>query len=163
MKRVCCFLIAVSFILSGCQLFEERLKDPVTFYYVWSDYQEELQDVIAPEQREASGHRDDLSYLMALYLMGPAEEDHISPIPRGTRIYVMQNNASGVELKLSDTSRTMTDTEFSLACSCLALTCMELTGTEKVTINSENRSVTMTPETLLLNDSSISAAGKENP
>jgi len=95
MKQFLAFVILICFLFSGCQLVGERIKEPVTFYYIQGDYQDALSDAIASEIREASGHLDDLSYLMALYLMGPTEENHISPLPRGTRIYVVQNSPSG--------------------------------------------------------------------
>lgn len=155
MRRFLCIIILICLLLSGCHFARERIKDPVTFYYVSNDFQETLTDVITSELREASGHTNDLSYLMALYLMGPVEEDNRSPIPRGTRIYVVQNDASGVVLKLSDTPIRMTDAQFSLACACLSLTCLELTDADTITISNENRSVTMTADTILLFDSTI--------
>jgi len=153
MKQFLAFVILICFLFSGCQLVGERIKEPVTFYYIQGDYQDALSDAIASEIREASGHLDDLSYLMALYLMGPTEENHISPLPRGTRIYVVQNSPSGIVLKLSDASKKMTDLQYSLACACLSLTCLELTDADTITITSENRSVTMTSDTILLFDS----------
>ena len=162
MKRIFCLVVLVCFVFSGCHFSGERLKEPVTFYYIRSDYQEDLTGVIVSEQREASGHRDDLSYLMALYLVGPVDESNRSPIPRGIRIYVAQNYPAGVILNLSETAKNMTDSEFSLAAACLSLTCLELTGTKQVTITCENRSVTMTPETILLFDASAAGIEKES-
>lgn len=161
MRRFLCILIVLSLFLSGCQVLGEHLKEPVTFYYVKSTYQKDLSDAFLPEQREASGHRDDLSYLMALYLMGPVDENLKSPIPAGTRIYVDANNAYNVRLKLSDTEKTMTDAEFSIASACLAMTCLELTGTQMVTVSSGSRSVTMTSRNLELIDSNATLATEE--
>lgn len=155
MKRLLSLILILSFFLSGCQALSGRIKEPVNFYYLRSDYQEDLSTAFVSEHREASGHVDDLSYLMALYLMGPADETLRSPIPAGTRIFVKENNAYNVKLELSDTEKSMTDSEFSIACACLSLTCLELTGTEEVTITSGNRSVTMNRDNLELTDSSI--------
>lgn len=155
MKRFVCFSLILVCFLSGCQLPGERIKEPVTFYYIRADYQENLTDAFGTELREASGHRADLSYLMALYLMGPVDKTLSSPIPAGTRIYVTENNAYNVKLKLSDTSETLSDVEFSMTCACLAMTCLEITGTNEVTISSASRSVTMTRSNLELSDSSI--------
>jgi hypothetical protein len=159
MRRYVSIVILICFLLSGCQLNGERIKDPVTFYYVRNNYQESLSNAIASEIREGSGHTNDLSYLMALYLMGPVEESNLCPIPRGTRIYVVQNDPSGIILKLSESSRRMSDAQFSLASACLSLTCLELTDADVITVSSETRSVTMTSETILLFDSNI----KETP
>lgn len=162
MKRYFALFLALSLLLSGCGFFTEHIKEPVTFYYLRSEFQYFSQDaVFASEEREASGHRDDLSYLMALYLMGPAEEELLSPIPRGTRIYKTEETASGITLYLSDTAATMDDMEYSLACTCLSLTCLDLTDAAFVTITSGNRSITMNRNTLTLFDGSTAASGEE--
>ena len=158
MKRFLCILLIASAIMSGCQTSGERIKEPVTFYYVKSNYQRELTNAFLSEQREASGHRDDLSYLMALYLMGPIDENLTSPIPAGTRIYIQESNAYNVKLKLSDTEKTLSDAEFSVASACLAMTCLELTGTQTVTVSSGSRSVTMTSGNLELTDTNMAIA-----
>lgn len=155
MKRLFSLILILSFFLSGCQALGGRIKEPVDFYYIRSDYQEDLSTAFVREQREASGHLDDLSYLMALYLMGPVDESLRSPIPAGTRIFVEENNAYNVKLTLSDTEKSMTDAEFSIACACLSLTCLELTDTKEVTVTSGNRSVTMNRDNLEFTDGSI--------
>ena len=60
----------------------------------------------------------------------------------------------GTELtiEISNTSALLTDSEFSLACACLSMTCMELTNAENVTITSGSRSLTLSRDNLLLND-----------
>ena len=73
MKRIVCMILALCFLLSGCGSFGARIREPVTFHYLCADYQEKLCCVIVSEEREASGHSGDLSYLLALYQMGPAD------------------------------------------------------------------------------------------
>ena len=46
MKKVSVVLICICYLLSGCSMFGSYMKEPVTFYYVQKDYQEEMQDVI---------------------------------------------------------------------------------------------------------------------
>lgn len=161
MKRLFPLLLALILPFSGCGLFTERLKEPVTFYYVRSGYASDMSQVIGTEQRDASGHRSDLSYMLALYLIGPSQEGLASPLPRGTQIYTAEVQSDGVHLKLSDTENTMTDAEFSLACACLSLTSMDLTGVARVTILSGSRTVTMSRENLALYDSGTPAATTE--
>ena len=158
MKRIISISILLCLLLCGCG---QRLKEPVTFYYLNANFEEDMSTVILSEQREASGHRHDLSYLMALYLMGPTEEDLRSPIPRGTRIYTSAYSEDSVELNLSDTDKTLTDSEFSLACACLSLTCLDLTEAQSVTISSGSRSLTMTRDALLLSDSILSVTEQQ--
>ena len=149
MKRVIVLLICISLLVCGCR---ELVSDPVTFYYVRKEYQEDMTDIIASEEREAAGHRDDLSYLLQLYLMGPSDAELVSPLFTGTRILSVEYADGIINLELSDTSKTMTDTEFSLACACLTLTCMDLTDASEVNIISGNRSVTMDQSNLMLFD-----------
>lgn len=153
MKRIFCLILVFALLLSGCSLTGERIKEPVTFYYVRGEYPFTAKDsIFSSEEREASGHRDDLSYLMALYLIGPTGEELVSPIPKGTRIYSAELKEDTVYLNMSNTASTLTDSGFTIACACLSLTCIGLTGAEKVTITSGDRQVTMTEDTLMLFD-----------
>lgn len=150
MRRTICLFAILCLFLSGCSVLGERIKDPVTFYYIRADYQEDMDQVIASELREASGHRGDLPYLFALYLMGPSQEGLISPLPKGTRITPTEHTDEGIVLSLSEGGQTMTDGEFTLAGACLGLTCMELTEAEQITIICEDRSMTITAENLMI-------------
>lgn len=152
MKRFLCLILALSLFLSGCGSFVERIKHPVTFYYLCDSYQEKLCCVIASEEREASGHTGDLSYLLHLYLMGPSGDELVSPLPAGVRILSAQQTDDQIRLELSDTAPLLSDVSFSLACACLTLTCLDMTGAETVTIQSGDRSVTMNRESLALYD-----------
>lgn len=161
MKRFTAIVLVCCFLLSGCRALADRIKEPVTFYYVRTDYQNDLSIVIGSEEREASGHRDDLSYLMALYLMGPANESLSTPIPSGIRIYVETNNKYHVKLTLSEPSSPLTDAQFSIICACLSMTCLDLTQTETVTITCGSRSASMTRDNLCFSDSTMSTYMEE--
>lgn len=155
MKRFLCMVMTTVLMLSGCTGHGHRLKSPVTFYYLRSEYAYgSTQSVIGQEEREASGHRGDLRYLIALYLMGPSDEDLRSPLPPGTNILSVAKADGIVTLTLSELPATMTDADFSLACACLTKTCLELTEADSVTIVSGNRSVSMSPDKLMFIDSS---------
>ena len=152
MKRILCAalaLILAASLLPGCG---ERVKEPVTFYYLRSGYQENMDTMIASETREASGHRDNLRYLLAFYLMGPADKELSSPLPRGTVLYALEQETDSVTITLSDTSASLSDSEFSLACACLSMTCMELVPAEEVTVASGSRSQTLRRDNLILTD-----------
>lgn len=154
MKKIVSILLLACLLLTGCG---SHIKEPVTFYYVRASYQEDMQNIIATEERESSGHRQDLSYLMALYFMGPAGDDLVSPIPRGCSLLHVSIEGGVITLELSDTENSMTDAQFSLACACLSLTCLDMTLADSVTVLSGNRSVTMTADNLVLLDSSTQA------
>lgn len=158
MKRFFLLLLPLILLLSACA---DRIREPVTFYYIRDGYEMDMASIIASEEREASGHREDLSYLLALYFMGPADEDLRSPLPKSTSLFNVFHNNNSVTLDLSDTSTTMTDAEFTLACSCLTLTCLEITDAESVTINSGNRSITMDMQSFMLTDLTTAADTEE--
>ena len=148
MKRLICIFLSL-LLLSGCGAVGERTKAPVTFYYIREDYQKDMSEVIASEVREASGHRDDLPYLLALYSMGPSSEALLSPFPPSTRITPTEHTEAGVVLSLSEVPETMTDAQFTLGSACLALTCMELTDAAQITVTADGRSVTISKENIM--------------
>lgn len=153
MKRLIALCVLFGMLLSGCSLFGERIKEPVTFYYIRREYAYSTGDgVLGSEEREASGHLDDLSYMLALYLIGPSDEELVSPLPKGTRILSAETSKHSVILRLSDTSKTLSDSDFSIACACLTLTCLELTDKTEVTIHSGERTVSMSEDNLILFD-----------
>ena len=158
MKRLISIFLAV-LLLSGCT---EQLKEPVSFYYIRSGYEEDMSNIVGVERREASGHRGDLSYLMALYFMGPADEELLAPLPGNTHMLFVALNGSQVVLQLSDTADSVSNAQFTVACACLTLTCLELTGAETVTILSGTRSVTLDEERLLLRDLSTAVLTEES-
>lgn len=151
MKRLICILLPL-LLFSGCGVIGDRVKDPVTFYYIRENYQKDMEDVIASEIREAAGHRDDLPYLLALYSMGPSEKGLYSPFPDNTRIIPTEHTESGIVVSLSDIPESMTDAEFTLASVCLAMTCMELTDADQITVISAARSVTINNDNLLMHE-----------
>lgn len=152
MKRLLCFFLTLLLLashLSGCS---QPMKEPVTFYYLRTSYQETMDSPVVGEVREVAGHRDDLKYLLSFYLMGPIGKGLSSPLPRGTLLYTVSQDGSRLTIEISNTAALLTDAEFSLACACLSLTCMGLTGVSEVTIVSGSRNLTFTQENLLLSD-----------
>ena len=85
----------------------------------------------------------------------------LSPLPQGASILSVEQTGSTVTLHLSDTFESMTDAQFTLACSCLTLTCLEIIDAEYVTIISGNRSVTLGKDSLVLLDLTTGAGTEE--
>ena len=148
MKRLICMMLSL-LLLSGCGILGDRIKEPVTFYYIRTDYQKDMGSVIDSEIREASGHRYDLPYLLALYSMGPSREDLQSPFPANTRITPTEHTEAGIVLSLTGALDSMTDAEYTLASACLAMTFMEVTDTAQITVASEDRSVTINTQNVM--------------
>ena len=160
MKRLIGLLLLFSMLLSGCSM-GERIKEPVTFYYVSENYQKDMDQVIVSEIREASGHRDDLTYLLALYSLGPSSEGLKSPLPRNTTILPIERTVDEIVLALTENGRTLKDADFTLASACIALTCMDLIDVQQVTVVCEEQSITLGKESLLLYTDSASTAQEE--
>ena len=154
MKRRLAFALAVLVLLtlSGCS---RQAEAPVRFYYLNKNSQSTMDALIASEEREASGHRENLAYLLSFYLLGPVSEELSSPLPTSVLILGVSRSGQELHISLSDTSAFLTDYEFSLACACLSLTCMGLTDAEAVTITSGGRTLTMNPDNLALTDNTI--------
>ena len=160
MKRFLCLFFCLCLFLPGCS--SELMKDPVTFYYPRREYQYGAEDgVVSSEQREASGHADDLRYLLSLYLLGPSSDELVSPLPGGTRLLGVSRRDGVTTLELTDTALAVTDTEFTLACACLTMTTLSITGGDEVTITSGSRSVTMSRDSLTLIDDSTASTTEE--
>ena len=154
MKRLICWLLTViiAFSLSGCDSGEQNA---VSFYYCRNtvQYQYFEEDaVICAEQRDLQGHRDDLRYMVGLYLAGPMPEGLITPFSKSTKLLSVQKEEDQILIELSDHSKILKDSEFTLACAALTMTCMDFTPCSNVSISSGGRSVTMNADSIILSD-----------
>lgn len=159
MKKMLCTALVIILLVSllpGCA---PKMKEPVTFYYQITNYQENMVSPIAGEEREVTGYRDNLKYLLTFYLMGPISQELSSPLPRGTQLCSIGQDGGVLTIEITDTAATLNDSGFSLACACLSMTCMGLTNAERVTIISGSRSLSFDSDNLLLNDT---IASEEN-
>ena len=152
MKKLICTALMIILLVSMLPGCGQKMKEPVTFYYQITNYQENMVSPIAGEEREVTGYRDNLKYLLTFYLMGPISQELSSPLPRGTQLCSIGQDGGELIIEISDTASTLNDSGFSLACACLSMTCMGLTNAERVTIVSGSRSLTISRDNLLLND-----------
>lgn len=159
MKRWLFGALAVCLLLSGCRL--DSAYETASFYYLDAGYADRMSDPIRKEQKEITGHAGDLSYLMHLYLMGPSGEGLKSPLPGSCTLISIENREGVIQVKLSDTRSSLTESEFSLACACLTLTILDFTQAQAVTITSGTRKVSMDTQTLTLYDNGTPAATEE--
>ena len=154
MKRLftVCIGILTFLLLTGCSPQE---SNATSFYYCRNpeQYQYFARDaVIRSEERDLLGHRDDIKYMVSLYLAGPLEEDLRSPFVKTTRLLSVDETDGSVFIELSDLGTALSDSEFTLACACLTLTCLDFVHCAGVTITSGSRSVTMNADSILLFD-----------
>ena len=152
MKRIfSLFLLLIC--LCGCSFQKKTDSDTVTFYYLKENYTYgQNGTAVATEPHEKGSATWDLPYLITMYLMGPVEDGHISPLPPGTRIECSVNQDHSIVLELSDNVKILSDAEFSLACACLSLTCFDVTDAPAVTVLDGERIVTLHADTIFLTD-----------
>lgn len=145
-------LCAMVFSLAGCHSGE---SNTVNFYYYrdMEHYQYFQSDgVIHAQSRDLANHRNDLRYALGLYLAGPMEEGLVKPFTRATRLLCAESADDRIYIELSDHGKSLTDAEFTLACACLTMTCMDLLPCTEVTIVSGERCITMNGDNILLFD-----------
>ena len=150
MKRILAVLLILALILPGC-----AVKDRANFYYCRKEYQYKAQDsVIVSEKRDISGHENNLEFLVSLYLMGPLDAEYSLPFPENVKLkgIYFSNDYLTIELTHADA---LSDAEFSLACACMALTCLELTEAKTVSVISGSRILNLDASMLTLYDSGI--------
>ena len=155
MKRFIAVFLIVSLIISfsGCANKRDKFSDTVTFYYICSEYEYNSdENVIVAEQRELSGSRDDLSYLLTLYLLGPLTENLESPFPSRARILDIKEADTGISITLSGMDALLSDAKFPLGASCLAMTVFGLKECYSVSVYSGERSITLTDDNIILTD-----------
>jgi len=142
MRKFFCIILILSVCLSACALGGNAQKEPVTFYYLrtysGSDTYDDFftEGIIGSESREASGHRHDLNYLLAMYLQGPLDPQLISPFPVGCKVTEIRQEDNQLTLRLSRMITVKNDMELTIACACLARTCLDLTDADAVHIES---------------------------
>ncbi len=150
--RIIAFLAALVLLLSGCR----SAKREGTLFYYCRDPQQyhyfEKDGVIHGESRDLLNHRNDLRYMVSLYLAGPMEEGVVLPFAKATRLLTAEMKKDTIYIELSGHNKILTDSEFSLACACLTLTCMDYMPCQAVNITSGERTLTMDAESILLYD-----------
>ena len=149
MKQLICITLCILLLMTGC-----APKDTINFYYLRDSFQYGTEDgVIVAENRDITGHKEHLAFLLSLYLMGPQKEGNVTPFSVSTKLLSVETEADGLIITLTDTQDTLTDAEFILACACMTMTCLEILPTQTITINSGERSQTLSREMLTLYDS----------
>lgn len=159
MKRYISWILSALILLSmaGCNE-ETKLERPVTFYYCAATLSHDAgSSAILSEIRESAQIETDVAILQA-YLAGPELEGLRSPFPGGLRVVEFTPGSEITYITLTSGLANLTGLDLVMACACLGMTCMDLTGAEKVCIRAENallggeKSITMDKNSLLLLD-----------
>lgn len=170
MKRFFIFMLIAALLLSGCSITSPNMKEPVEFYYLRScseneDYKAYFSDgAIVAELREASGHKEDLFYLISMYLRGPLTTELVSPFPSGSAVTRVIRDGETLYVNLNAAAANAEDLELTLVWACLAKTCMALTDATAIRIESRSTDGqmlfqhTVTRDTLIWDESLPTAA-----
>lgn len=137
MKRMLAFLLLPALILSllGCAGKSQKISDPVSFYYCRSELTYgAANSVILAETVDAAGHREDPRYLISQYLAGPGSDTLTRTFPEGTTLMSLTTANGTADLILSDTFAGLSGMDLTIACACLTLTVLDLTGVSAVRI-----------------------------
>ena len=167
MKRL--FTILLLFLMLPCLCAcakEEKLINPVAYHYLRAPQANgeishgSADSIIAAEIREGDGYQENYNYLLDIYLLGPLDRDYRSPYPVGTSMKDFQLDGTTARILLSDDFGKLSGIDLTLACGCLTLTIMDLTGADTVTVMAEDtlldgrESITMNRSNMILTDDS---------
>ena len=166
MKRLTAMILLVFLLLNLAACTQGNdLVCPVSYHYLRAPMADDqifhgsADSVIAPEIREGDGYQNDLAHQIDIYLHGPLDDNFRSPFPVGTTLKTISVDGDHASVVLSRHFANHNGMELSLACACLTMTVMELTGAESVTISVDGfqldgkASVTMDRSNMILTDS----------
>lgn len=166
MKKMITAFLAFCLLLSlfGCGAESNPDEEAILFYYprVTGEYEYGASDgVISFEERDPAGHRNNLRYLLTLYLLGPVDESLVSPFPDGCQILDLKREEMEVTITFNSSLLTLKDMDLTLACVSLARTCFGLTDAQILRIISESTDgqttidETITRQQLLMEDTPL--------
>ena len=159
MKEIMSLLLCMLtlFSIAGCKK-TESYTNPVTFYYLGNDLSYDAQaSAIQGETREGAGMVT-LENMLTLYLQGPESEELSSPFPAGLVLISAVQEADTLHLTFSRQLGNLSGLNLTVACCCIARTCLDLTDAVNITIQAQDsllggeRSLTFHAENMLLLD-----------
>lgn len=152
MKRLLALLLA---LLALCGCGSQKEESGIRFYYPRRDYVYQVTGgSMAWETRDVT--QADLSYLLRLYLLGPQDESLEAAYPSGIYLESARVDGGTVTVRLSPIGNRMTDIAFTMAASCLAKTCFDITGATTLILQSGDRGLTLEADQLTFQDTSAS-------
>lgn len=155
MKRIIAAVLILTALLGCTGCAQNRGTDTAQFYYRRAEFQYgSSSGVIASEKRRLSGQPGDLNYLMTLYLLGPSSDKLELPFPEGTTLESAEQHGSEITIVLK-TGKTLTDSEWTLGSSCIALTCFAYTDAESVNVSNERKNLTIQKDTIVYMDEGL--------
>ena len=165
MKRLIAMILLLLMLTGLCACAQgKELVYPIAYHYLRAPQLNgeiphgSSDSLIGAELREGDGYQENLSLLLDVYLHGPLDRDYRSPFPVGTALRELTVQDGTATVVISYHLATLTGVDLTVACGCLSLTVMDLTGAESVIITAEDalldgkKSVTMDRNSLVLMD-----------
>lgn len=156
MKRITPLLLLALLLLSGCGRKGALLIEPVSLFYPKANYDYGTEDgVIDYESIDGAGLLPDYEALLGKYFCDPIDEALVNPFPSGTQLLSAVVRGSEFRIRLSQEASALTQAKYALACTCLSMTCFELTTCQEVTVISGTRRLTIQRDSWVLLDDFI--------
>ncbi len=138
MKRMIALMLFLTLLLGlfGCE--QPELRTPGTFYYLRTETAYTgIDGVIAPEQRELDGIREDLGAILDLYCQGPVSAGLENPLPPDAFLLSHTLEDEVLTLVFSPQLAQLNGIELTAAAGCLTRTFLGLTGAKKLILKAD--------------------------
>ena len=138
MKKHIAFLLSLLLLLSGCSAPVPVQEDALRFYYCTAETDFDNDAVTIQSEMREAGVSDTTESIIRIYLKGPMGDGLTSPFPAGVQLIALIEEEHTVFVTLSKEFAKLSNLELTMACSCLALTVLDLTDMNYVSIAAEN-------------------------
>lgn len=141
MKKLLCLLLALCLVLSlpACREDRPSLKKPVNFYFprVTPTYGT-ADGFIAAVPSEGAGYQDDPVGLLNFYFEGPSDVSFRNAFPVGAQLLSLSVTDGVAQLQVNKTFAQLYGLNLTIACACLTMTVLDLTGADSVVITARH-------------------------
>lgn len=144
MKKLLCLLLCGVVLLTAAACSEEKPKyeAPVRLYYRTFVAEDEIaESVIAPVTVEGAGRLADPKQLLNEYLKGTSEAGFETTFPASTKLLSLEITDETAFLQLNGALARLSGTDLTIACGCITLTTIEITGVTTVHIRASNETL----------------------
>ncbi len=158
MKKICSLFLILTLALTVASCGNKNSsKTGVAFYYRSTSLSG---SGLQAEYREEFSAKDDLTDVLRAYILGPSGEALISPFRPEHRVLTANVTNDTVYIVMSTSFANLQGLDLVLACSCLTVTSLELTGAKYVCISAEGvlldgqKAIVLDLDSLVLTDDS---------
>lgn len=141
MKRNCCLLLVLVFLLGlcGCSTQPDTQSDILFYYPLVNALDTPCDSIFGTEARTDISPAEPLSGLVTAYLAGPSDATLRNPFPGGTTALSVQVEDTTAVITLSEAFDALTELEMRIACAGLFRTLTDLTACQAVSVTTKAR------------------------